>query len=128
MIDTQKWIPHPERPGYLKYDEQIPLKTVLAGIVDALKGIKIDGYDADSMAEWINGPYANHWTVPDPDPGWPKGEPVVTVQAGSCEGWHVVVLSMDKDTAREVYRIKYLIDRSEVWTIAEQLAAQFERH
>jgi hypothetical protein len=55
---------------------------------------------------------------------------MVSVKRGTCEGYHLVILAMGYkgDSATQLYTIKYLIGRDEVWTIAAALDQHFEIH
>jgi len=132
MIDTQIWKPNPDKPGYLKYYGQVEMMTITEGIRDALAAIPYeDGeYSALDVLEWINGPH-NGWSDDQPDDAlWPeKTEAMVTVKHGGSEGYHILILAMDrKGNAQQLYTIKYLLGRDEVWQIAAALDLAFEIH
>ena len=135
MIDTQIWEPNPDKPGYLKYQGQVDIRTINQGICDALNAIILDDSEPEwistalNEAHWINGPI-DRWTDETTIDEWPeKTEPIVSVVKGSNEGYHLLILALDrKGNATLIYTIKYLTGWSDVWRIAEELDKHFEVH
>jgi hypothetical protein len=119
-IRFETYIPHPERPGYLKYDGTKSRESIEGQIHQTLKAIPFDEASAYDYAEWVSieGKYdPSDWHVPS------QGAPIVYYRHGGSEGFIITICIVDKSkgTYHDICHIKYLSDEDAVHAAVKHL-------
>lgn len=121
-IRFETYVPHPEKPGYLKYDGPKSRDCIEEQIHTSLKTIPFDESNAYDYAEWVSmeGKYdPSEWHVPI------HGTPIVYYRHGGSEGYIITICLVDKSsgTYHEICHIKYLSNEDDVHATVKHLVA-----
>ena len=133
-IETEIWAPA-ERPGFTRYRSQRKFGDVQAQVEQVLKEIPIvqddDEYNAHELMEWISASNSRPGT-PSAWQEYHPGAPLVTVQRGSNEGYHIVIMARGWEKERPgdaitCFTIKFLsLSPDECWQVAGQIYKAFD--
>lgn len=117
-IAFESYIPHPDKPGYLKFNGVKDKDDIYKQIVEVLSKIPFsDEGSAYDSAEWVGmaGKYGEDFRVPN------HGEPIVFYRHGSNEGYIVEILLRDNGIFYPICSIKYLVDEDSVANLVRKL-------